>query len=392
MPTDSPNPLVVGLSSGVLECPSGGGRPDGGIRPDGIGTYTRELGRHLAQLGVDVRHVGSPRRSGWRLLRPTPATSSFPLPVTWLGAASSALRIPTPGGRRVAAGIDIYHATDLVVPRLLRTPVVATVYDAIPIANPQWTSPRLRRAKNWLLRDWVGRADLVIAISHAAVADLVTHFDLPRERIRVVPLGVDDAWFDQPDAGEIVSVLRQHSLAPGYFLHVGTLQPRKNLDHLVSAYERLSAGIRRRRQLVLVGKYGWAAEDLRGRLAALRKESRVLWLDYLPQREVRALYAAAGVLVFPSLAEGFGLPVLEAMAAGVRVIASDLAALREVAAGHATFIDAGSIDALAAAMTGADAADDAPAARMERRRHARRFDWRQTAAQTIEVYRELVPG
>lgn len=386
MSPDSPNPLVVGLSSGVLE-PS-----QGDVQTDGIGTYTREIGRHMSKLGVDVRLIGSPKRSGLRLVQPTVATASFPLPLGWLGAASSALRIPTPGASRALSGIDLYHATDLIVPRLRRTPVVATVYDAIPLAYPEWTSPRLRRTKNWLLRDWIRRADLIIAISEATVGDLVTHFGLPRARVRVVPLGVDDSWFEEPDATTIERTLQRHGLERGCFLHVGTLQPRKNLDRLVTAYELLPAGVRRRRQLVLVGKYGWAADGLRRRLGALREASRVLWLDYLPQFELRALYATAGAFVFPSLAEGFGLPVLEAMAAGLRIIANDLPALREVAGDHATFIDGRNVDALSAAMAAIDTADESPAAQAGRRSRAKQFDWRRTAARTVEAYREVVPG
>jgi alpha-1,3-rhamnosyl/mannosyltransferase len=97
-----------------------------------------------------------------------------------------------PFAARVERAVDIYHATDYLIPRLKATPVVATLHDAIPLARPDWANQRLRRTKNWLLRRSAGSADLVIAISHAAVEELVEHYQLSETRIRVVPLGVDE--------------------------------------------------------------------------------------------------------------------------------------------------------------------------------------------------------
>src|SRR5204862_844566 len=128
-------------------------------------------------------------------------------------------------------------------------------YDAIPLKHPEWANPRLRAMKNWLLRQCAQAADAVVAISNAAVADLVDHYGIPPARIRVIPLGVDPRWFDRPPAEHIATTLHTYRLTRGYWLHVGTLQPRKNLDALVTAYERLPPALQAARQLVLVGKY-----------------------------------------------------------------------------------------------------------------------------------------
>lgn len=386
MTPQSAHPLVVGLSSGVL------GTVHGPAQLDGIGIYTSEVGRRVAEFGVSVRRIAAPIRSGLRLSQPASADARFLLPLTWLAGMSAICRTYTPGAKRVLGGIDVYHATDLVIPRLRDIPVVATVYDAIPLSNPQWVNPRLRRIKNQLLRTWVASASMVIAISNAAVPELIEHFLLPPDRIRVVPLGVDDTWFIEPGQGELDRELARHGLAPGYFLHVGTLQPRKDLDRLVDAYERLPAAIRARRQLVLVGRYGWGVDELRARLTRLRGAGRVVWLGYLPRRELLVLYRAAGAFVFPSLAEGFGLPVLEAMAAGSPIVASDIPALREISGGHADFVTPGNTDALIDALTRADAREDCASLQAARRTFARRYDWGRTAARTIDVYRELVPA
>ena len=374
--------LVVGLSSNVLETPGARGRIDG------IGTYTRELERALVEAGVAVRRVGASMRSGGRLVAPRSASLRFPLPLPVVAAAGATLRLPL--GRAVARALDVYHATDYMVPRLTGVPVVATVYDAIPLAHPEWANPRLRAVKNWLLRRSVASAAAVVAISRAGRADVIEHYRVPAERIRVVPLGVDARWFAAPSPSAIAAALARHDVTQGYLLHVGTLQPRKNVETLLRAYEALPRRVRDARQLVLVGKYGWAAEALRARLADLSSKRRVVWLDYVESDDLVALYHGAGMFVFASLAEGFGLPVLEALAAGLPVIASDLPALREVAGDAATYVEPRDAEAFAAAIEAVHDVQDGVFVREARRAHARAFTWQRCAERTIAVYREVV--
>jgi alpha-1,3-rhamnosyl/mannosyltransferase len=385
MPTvpDDATPLRVGISSNVLESGATAGRLDG------IGIYTRELETALIARGIDVRRIGAPMRQGSTFVRAAHAAISLPLPMAYLTAASTALRIPLPFAAAVERAIDIYHATDYLVPRLARTPVVATLYDAIPLTNPEWANPRLRTMKNWLLTHCAQAADAVIAISNAAVADLVEHYRIPRARIRVIQLGVDSRWFERPPDEHVAATLEAHGLARGYFLHVGTLQPRKNLDALVTAYERLPESVQMRRQLVLVGKYGWGSPRLRDRLLSKRAAGRVVWLDYVPRDVLQSLYYGAGAFVFPSLGEGFGLPVMEALAVGLPVIASDLPALVEIAGGHATFVTPASVEALACALEQTDSAGEHPGAIEARRDHARTFTWARCASETHRLYEQL---
>jgi glycosyltransferase involved in cell wall biosynthesis len=296
--------------------------------------------------------------------------------------------IATPFASRVEDVIDVYHCTDYLTPRLRRTPVVATLHDTIPFARPEWANQHLRRVKNWFIRTGAADADLVIAISRAAVAELIEHFRIPEDRIRVVPLGVDAQWFDPADAKGSESV-RAKGVRPGCFLFVGTLQPRKNLDTLIAAYDRLPAVTRADHQLIIAGRYGWGADALKRLLEQRRGVGDVVWLDYVPQKELRALYRMSCAFVFPTLAEGFGLPVLEAMASGTRVIASDLPVLREVAGTHATFVDPADVDQLAAAMEQMANCPVEEDVIDELRSWARRFDWTACARRTLEVYREL---
>jgi glycosyltransferase involved in cell wall biosynthesis len=377
-------PLVVGLSSNVLE-PAGAA-----ARVDGIGTYTRELERALARGGHTVIRVGAPVRRGLRFVRPRIASRSFALPLPAMVAAGVVLPWRVPLAPFTERGLDVYHATDYLVPRLARTPVVATVYDAIPLAHPEWVNARLRPLKNWLLRESVARADVVIAISRAASVELIEHYGVAEARIRVVPLGVHERWFAACDDEFVDAVLARHRLRRGFILHVGTLQPRKNLDALVSAYEALPPRVRNARQLVLVGKYGWRAEALRERLLRLAPGGRVVWLDYADDDALRAIYQAAGVFVFPSLAEGFGLPVLEALAAGLPVIANDLGALREAAGDMAVWVDARRVDAIATHIEKWHETRDVAASRSARRAHAAKFTWEACVRKTSDVYREVI--
>jgi glycosyltransferase involved in cell wall biosynthesis len=375
---------VVGLSGSVLECRGGA------LQLDGIGSYTQSLERELAALGVSVARVLAPPARRWLRRSPPPPPPSFSWPFTPSLAVTALTGLSSPGTAAVEAAIGLYHATDYLVPRLRRTPVVATVYDAIPLRAPQWANSRLRRIKNWLLRSSVDHADLVIAISQAAVAELVEHFGIPEARIRVVPLGIDPQWLEAPPPARVRQTLAAYGLVPGYFLFVGTLQPRKNLDTLLAAYDRLPPRVAAEHQLVIVGKYGWNAESLREDLRRRAAGQRCVWLNYVPAAELRELYEGAGALVFPSLAEGFGLPVLEALGAGLPVVASDLPVLHEVAGGLAEFVPPLDADAMAAAMNRALEQSKSGGASEDRRGWARGMDWRSCARRTIGVYREVL--
>lgn len=378
-PARAPARPVVGISASALE------RDQGQI--DGIGVYTRGLLAHLGAHGVEPRPVYAPhagRGAGGAGALRFGVPFGLALPLGTLAA------IATPGSRAVEDGVDLYHATDYFVPRLRRVPAVATVYDAIPLMRPDWARGHLRDAKNWLLRRLARNAQAVIALTHAVRAELVEHLGLAEARLRVVPPGVDADCFAAADPAAVARTLRELGLAPGYFLFVGTLQPRKNVGRLLDAYARLPAPIREARQLVVVGKYGWNVRELRERLLRERAGGRCLWLDYVARERLLHLYAGARALVFPSLAEGFGLPMIEAQAAGVPVIASDLPVLREVAGVHSTFVAARDVDALAAAMARAGDSDADPAQAAACRAWAARYTWARCASDTVAVYREFV--
>jgi glycosyltransferase involved in cell wall biosynthesis len=375
--------LRVGLGTNMVEPGLTGGRLDG------IGVYTQALLRHLPRAGCAV--------SGWYWPRPLggqgdagAASVGQAFPQSF--EAASLVDLVTPGVHRVHMPADLFHVTDYRVVRM-DCPVVATLHDALPIKYPEWCNPRLRSLKNWLQRKAAQKADHVIALSHFAVDELVECFGVDPRRVSVVPCGVDDEWLAPPAPERVAATLAHLRLAPGYFLFVGTLQPRKNVERLLQAWLALPRAVRAERALVIVGAPGWRCETLVAQLRAAQADGEnVAWFDQLTDgQQLRDLYAGAGVFVFPSLYEGFGIPLVEAFASGLPVVASNASSLPEVSQGAALEVDPLDAGAMKEAML-ALVRDDALRARCIAAGHARaaQLSWYETARQTAAVYHSVL--
>jgi alpha-1,3-rhamnosyl/mannosyltransferase len=356
-------------------------------RLDGIGVYTRALLQHLPEAGCQVLPYSYPRLRGGA---PGELTVGKPMPRPF--ELQTALDLATPRFVRQKIDADIFHATDYRVVRM-RCPVVATLHDALPIRYPEWCNPRQRRLKNWLQVKAARKAQRIIAPSHFVVPELVECFGVDERRISVVHQGVDEAWMTPPNQNHVTVTLQMNRLRPGYFLFVGTLQPRKNIERVIDAYLALPQAVRQERQLVIVGSAGWRCEALVAKINAAReKRERVKWLNKLTKPEhLRHIYAGAGVFVFPSLYEGFGIPLVEAFAAGIPVVTSNTSSLPEVSQGAALEVDPLSVDEISSAML--TLVEDQFLRRRcidAGRARAAQLTWRHTAQRTAAVYQSVL--
>ena len=352
---------------------------------DGIGVYTRAL------------YEGLVRQNAGGELQVKPLVFGRYCPVLPCGQTESVVSrvsvhlLAATLGLRARCPVRLFHATDHYIPALRDTTVVATVHDLIPFLHPEWTSTRLRALKNWLFKRRILSADHLITVSEYSRQDLMQHFKVPAHKISVTPLGVDAAYFTPiaPDVRQ--AVLERYQLSPGFFLCVGTLQPRKNLARVLDAHALLPLAQRQRHPVVVVGRTGWGVDDLLPRLHELSALGTVRWLDYVPREDVFALLQSASALLFVSLYEGFGLPILEAFAAGCAVIASNTTSIPEVAGDAALLVDPLAPQAIAEAMQQVLLDDTLLAQLREQgRTRAQQFTWDACAKATLAVYNQIL--
>lgn len=276
---------------------------------------------------------------------------------------------------------DLVHGTNFVSPPTRRARELVTVHDLAYVHLPQTVSADAARYRALVPRA-LQRGAHVVVPSAATAAAVRDHYALDETRVSVTPLGVDPGWSDAlPPSADW---LRAHHVPEQYVLFVGTLEPRKNLPRLVAAHRLLRADAPDAPALVLAGQAGHGAATDGG------SADGTVRTGWLADDELRSLVAGARALLLPSLDEGFGLPVLEALAAGRPVLAGDVAALREVGGPHATYADPHDVAALAAALEQVLSEADDEDARAARRAWAARFTWDATADATLATYLEVL--
>jgi alpha-1,3-rhamnosyl/mannosyltransferase len=294
---------------------------------------------------------------------------------------------------RLASRVALLHATDHFIPRCSSVPVVATLMDAIPFSHPEWTNGSFRSLKNALWRQAIGWAYRVITISDYSKNELIKWAGVQPDKIEVISLGVDQRWFNKVTAERCARVRQAHCLPDNFFISVGTLQPRKNVISTIQAHRALSLAQRKQYPLVIVGRAGWKCEDT---LAMIEQDSRagaVHWLPQVTDEDLFVIVKMAHGLVFPSLAEGFGLPVLEAFAAQVPVITSNTTSLPEVAGDSALGVPPQDVEAIAEAMR--QLIDDTALCKTLKQKGLKRalqFSWDTCADRTLEVYQKTLAG
>ncbi len=365
------------------------------VHSAGVATYTRELSRAMATAAPDSSFAlfqpPWPRAGG---SEQSPANlhtiRSWRYPLV-MGQPAPFVPAILPLESAVGPA-DLFHGTAYCLPRRCRIPMVATVHDLALLRHPELGNSSLRAMVTNAVHAF-SRADRLIAVSRATRDDLVELCGIDRDRIDVVANGCASFFAPLPPEQARETIQREVKISGRYLLHVGTIEPRKNLPRLIKAYARLRRESKVPHKLVLAGANGW--EPLRlDRLAANEGVAdRVLFPGRVPQDLLRPLYAGADVFVYPSLYEGFGLPVLEAMACGTPVVTSNVSALPEVAGGAAVLVDPGSVTDIAAAIQGC-LQDRDHAQKVARKGLARaaEFSWSATARATLATYRRVLDG
>ena len=277
-----------------------------------------------------------------------------------------------PLGPRAA---DVFHGLNQRLPRLRLRRAIATFHDLF-VMTGEYSTPEFRARFTRQARDAAERAEAIIAVSEFTKRQVVELLNVEPGRIAVVPHGIRALAYP--------AVARREPVV----LSVGAIQERKNTARLVEAFETLDPGWR----LVLAGSFGYGAERIRGRIEASPARQRISVLGYVSPEELAAWYARAAIFAFPSLDEGFGMPVLEAMSAGAPVIASNRSAIPEVAGNAAVLVDPEDAGALAAALrelsVNLELRDDLSA---RGRARAGLFTWERAVQETWRVY-ETGPG
>ncbi len=371
--------MKIGLNAHLLSSQPG-------YRSAGIHNYIHQLLAHLPAAAPDdwhltamvggINHASYP---GVTMQRARFDTESPLRRILWEQMVQ-----PASLGR-----FDLYHAMAFVAPLALPAPTVVTVYDLTFMRYPERLSP-LRRH---YLRLFTGlscrRARRVIAISHSTKRDLVDLLGIPEARIDVTPLGYDQAVYRPLPAEDVAAFKQRHGLPERFWLFLGTIEPRKNLPLLIDAYASLPPS--GRLPLVLGGGHGWGIDAVQAAITRHGLADDVHLTGFLPMGDLSLWYNSAEVFIYPSVFEGFGLPVLEAMACGTPVITSDVSSLPEVAGDAGLCLATDDVAAWADALHQVCNDDDwRDAARTRGLERAANFRWDITARLTVESYQHAL--
>jgi len=349
----------------------------------GIGRYVSNLAQALPPLLDPDERLTLIPSPGYPLpIATSKAVRTLPISASPF-SLSQQLRMPR---RLRQLGADVYHSAYYMMPYRPQVPTVLTIYDLIPILLPEHSSGRARLLFRWTTSLALRASAQIITISEATRRDLLDHFHLPAERVITIPLATDPAFRPQPPAS-IAALRTRYGLPAQFTLYLGSNKPHKNLVRLIESWKLVNS------KLVIAGAWDERYPEAQRRAGELGLRDTILWLGPVPETDLPALYAAAALFVFPSLYEGFGLPVLEALACGTPVVCSNRSSLPEVTGDAALLVNPLDVNALAEAIEHV-LADQTLRTEMRAKglAQALQFTWQKTAQQTLNLYRSLVDG
>lgn len=347
-------------------------------QPTGFGFYVSNLVENLKQVDAKNEYL---------LARPKSEVDfSTPQRFIW-----DQFKLP-----KIAAGAscDLLHQPCFSAPLCFRGPVVVTIHDIISILFPQ----NIPFASRMFYSKWMpfsySKASQIISISESTKNDIIRVLKIPEDKITVIHNGYDIRLKTRASSDELSKVRKKYNLPEEYLLHVGTLEPRKNLSFLIDVFSEVIKDKKNSNlSLVITGKKGWYYEGLFQKVEKLGLQDRVVFTGYIDERDKKAIYQAAKIFTFPSIYEGFGLPPLEAMACGVPVVSSNTSSMPEVIGDAGILISPKNKSAWVEAISRLNN-DSGLRGEMKKKNlsQIQKFDWVKTAQRTVEVYEKAVGG
>jgi glycosyltransferase involved in cell wall biosynthesis len=355
----------------------------------GIGTYIRNLLTHLARIDHETEYILLCREQDSGIAEdlgenfrtvPTPSANY---------SISEQFRIPMSLRREHA---DLFHAPHYVLPPLTHCRAVVTIHDCIHLIFPQYLPSRLARIyARAALWSAARRADRILTGSEASKNDILRCLKVPAEKVTVIYHAIDDRLMVDPPAAQMALVRERYLLNDPYVLYVGNIKPHKNVERLIDAFSRLRKQGFDHLKLLIIGDEISKHPRLRREVHRLKLHKHVRFLGFVPVETLAALYRLAGVFVFPSLYEGFGLPPLEAMACGTPVVTSNVSSLPEVVGDAAFLIDPYDPDSIADGMrrvlTDGDLRESLRARGFTQ---VRRYSWDVSVRRLRDIYGEVL--
>ena len=365
------------------------------VRDFGIGVYVANLVRGLA--GIEAAGGAGGGNEYVLFVRPEDRDFAADLPpnfrcVVERAPVYSLREIGTMTWRISRSRLDLYHATHYVLPAIVPCPTVVTIHDIIHLLYPGFLPNRAASLyAQGMFRHSVARADRIVAVSRNTRDDVLNYFRVDPEKVRVVYNGVEDRFRRPLADDELGAALDGAGVSRPYMLFVGNPKPHKNLDRVIKAYARARSRAGFEAPLVCVGARPGSDFKLERRARQLGIGDRIRLLGHVDGEVLPALYQGASLFLYPTLYEGFGLPVAEAMASGVPVVTSNTSSLKEIAKGYAELVNPLEVeeiaDAIELCMTDRDHAERLAERGAER---SSRFRWDRTAGSTLDIYREVL--
>ena len=361
----------------------------------GIGRYTRSIVAELAELDQENEYVlFYPSRNLNQEVFAPPKSPNFQrveIPVSNQSLNALWFRLGVPFPVDLFTGpVDVCHFPDFTLPPIRNGKTVLTVHDLSFLVHPEYAEKGLRQYLERVVPPSVAGASLVLADSESTGNDLIVLLDVPPERVEVLLPGVEPRFAPVVDEVALESARRKYSISFPYILTISTIEPRKNLLGLMKAFSGFKRMTESRHKLVIGGGKGWHYSEVFATAKAIDVADDIIFLGHVADEDLPALYSMSDLFAWLSFYEGFGLPVLEAMACGTPVVASNRASLPEVIGDAGLLVPPSEIDAIADAFDSI-LGDEALAAELadKGRKQASLFSWRSSAKQLLSIYQRL---